>query len=185
MSVKINEEISYEGCVLRISEKNGYDDSDFYALVWDEESQSTKSIMYATTRGWTYNNWAVVDATDEVKAKVYEQGLKVGYANAVSENITQAKQVAKGKRVVKVKGIVRTGKGKEGTIFWIRDDRRTEPKLGLWKTGTFRIGFKTDQGEAIWANSDQVEVLEFEKYLVEEDQLRINAKKWADYYCKY
>lgn len=60
---------SYEGCVLDMTERNGYDDSDFYAVVWDEAEGCVKSIMYATTRGPTYSNGANIDATDEVKAK--------------------------------------------------------------------------------------------------------------------
>jgi len=64
-------DISYVGAVLETYERNGYDDSDFYAIVWDEAEQCTKSIEYASTRGWTYLNSAVVDATDEVKEKAH------------------------------------------------------------------------------------------------------------------
>jgi hypothetical protein len=60
---------TFIGCVLSTYERNGYDDSDFFAIVWDEQKQVVRDVEYATTRGWTYNNSAVVDATDEVKAK--------------------------------------------------------------------------------------------------------------------
>lgn len=59
----------YVGCVLDTFERNMSDDSDFYAIVWDEEDQSVKSVMYATTRGWTYHNKAFVDATKEAQEK--------------------------------------------------------------------------------------------------------------------
>ena len=36
-------EVSYEGAVLSTGEVNGYDDSDFYAVVWDEASGSIKT----------------------------------------------------------------------------------------------------------------------------------------------
>lgn len=62
-------EVSYEGAVLSLREMNGYDDSDFYALVWDDAAGAPKEVQYATTRGWTYNNGADVDATPEVLAK--------------------------------------------------------------------------------------------------------------------
>lgn len=62
-------DISYEGAVLDVTERNGYDDSDFYAVVWDETEGRVKSVMYATTRGWTYANGAAIDATLEVQAK--------------------------------------------------------------------------------------------------------------------
>src|SRR5262245_8797785 len=61
--------LSYEGAVLQTWENNGYDDSDFLAAVWDEDTQKVKSVTYATTRGWTYHNGASVDATNDVLAK--------------------------------------------------------------------------------------------------------------------
>lgn len=62
-------ETSFVGCVLGVRERNGYDDSDFYALVWDESKGEAYEIEYATTRGWTYPNGATVDATPEVIEK--------------------------------------------------------------------------------------------------------------------
>jgi len=66
---KNSHDVSFVGCVLSLREKNGYDDSDFFARVWDEEKQNVHEVMYATTRGWTYKNGATIDATDDVKAK--------------------------------------------------------------------------------------------------------------------
>ena len=59
---------SYEGCVIRTGELNGYDDSDFYALVWDHENGQTKQVTYGTTRFWTYHNYAEVDLRDEYRS---------------------------------------------------------------------------------------------------------------------
>ena len=42
--------MTYVGCVLSTREKNYHDDSDFYALVWDEAAQRIRSIEYDTTR---------------------------------------------------------------------------------------------------------------------------------------
>lgn len=56
------------GRVLRTGERNGYHDSDFYALYWDDETASVKMVEYASTRGWTYPNSADIDATPEVIA---------------------------------------------------------------------------------------------------------------------
>ena len=61
--------VSYRGCVLETRERNYYDDSDFYAVVWDEEKGCVREVDYATTRAWTYRNFARVDATDDVRAK--------------------------------------------------------------------------------------------------------------------
>lgn len=60
---------TWAGCVLSKHERNGYDDSDFYALVWDEADQQVVSVEYASTRGWTYHNGAVIDASPEIIAK--------------------------------------------------------------------------------------------------------------------
>jgi ribosomal protein L19 len=64
--------VTYEGAVLATRERNYYDDSDFYAVVWDEEKQVVKNVEYATTR-FGGGGDARVDATPEVleKAKAY------------------------------------------------------------------------------------------------------------------
>lgn len=64
---------TFECCCIKERERNTYHDSDFYMTVWDEESQSAKEIMFATTRGWTYPALASkVDATPEVLEKYAE-----------------------------------------------------------------------------------------------------------------
>lgn len=58
---------SYVGCCISESERNGYSDSDFYMLVWDEEKKEARSIEFASTRGWSYPCMgSYVDATPEV-----------------------------------------------------------------------------------------------------------------------
>jgi hypothetical protein len=45
---------------------NGYDDSDFYMLVWDPVTVKAERILFATTRGWTYPSCgSKPDATSE------------------------------------------------------------------------------------------------------------------------
>ena len=66
---------THEGLVLATGEYNGYDDSDFYALVWNDEKGEPEKIIYATTRGWSYPNGATVDATPDVVQK-YEDYRK-------------------------------------------------------------------------------------------------------------
>lgn len=109
-------ERTYEGAVLRLRERNGYDDSDFYALVWDEEQQATREIMYATTRGWTYHNGASIDATHDVieKAVAYMTGARFtgvqrDYAETPRKGYT-ARAVEKGAAV-------------EGVITWVGKSR--------------------------------------------------------------
>lgn len=106
-------ETTYEGMVLRLGEHNWYDDSDFYAMVWDEATQSVKKITYATTRGWTYHNGAKVDASDKIRklavaweAKrlftLYAEQLQAAKLEALKELVTG----------VEVKSLTTRGKNK-------------------------------------------------------------------------
>ncbi len=59
----------YVGKVISTYERNGYHDSDFYAVVWDDAAQQPKSIVFASTRGWSYPAYgSSEDATPEVLA---------------------------------------------------------------------------------------------------------------------
>jgi hypothetical protein len=61
---------THVGLCIQEWERNGYDDSDFYMRVWNEEKGEPETIMFATTRGWSYPCLASrVDATPEVLAK--------------------------------------------------------------------------------------------------------------------
>jgi len=66
----------YEGRVLKEWEHNGAWDSDFFCLIWDDEKGEPFTVMFATTRGWTYPLFATsVDADAETLAK-YEAWQK-------------------------------------------------------------------------------------------------------------
>jgi len=59
-----------KGCV--VAEKThhwlgGGGDDDYFAVYWDQKENAFPSIMYATTRGWSYANSAYIDAPDCVK----------------------------------------------------------------------------------------------------------------------
>jgi hypothetical protein len=60
---------TYYGSVLAITENNGINDSDFFAIVWDEEDQSVKSISDGTTRFAAPPKYHKADASPEVRAK--------------------------------------------------------------------------------------------------------------------
>lgn len=53
------------------TERNGYDDSDFFMTYWDEEKNAPARMMFGTTRGWSYPclGGSCPDATDEIKEK--------------------------------------------------------------------------------------------------------------------
>jgi len=128
---------TYKGFVVDTFERNGYDDSDFYAVVWDVNTKAPKEVMYGTTRGWSYPNGAAVDATPEV-AEAYTQ---------YKENLArQARIVARTARMAapergKVMKVVRGRKVPLNTIgrcFWVGVDRFGKTRVGL-DTGVDRV----------------------------------------------
>jgi hypothetical protein len=65
----------YEGCVVENRERNRYDDSDFYAIVWDEEQKKFIPVDYGSTRYWSHQTGCVVDASEELMAR-YENSRR-------------------------------------------------------------------------------------------------------------
>lgn len=60
---------THHGLCISEREANGYDDSDFYMLVWDPVARRPFETMFATTRGWSYPCMGSrPDATPEVLA---------------------------------------------------------------------------------------------------------------------
>jgi hypothetical protein len=153
-------ETTHVGVVLSTGEHNYHDDSDFYALIWDEDTQSVREVEYASTRGWTYPNGAWVDATDEVKAKAdaYYEGIAL--RNWKLDNEKQAKFPTKGKVVKVVKGR-KTPVGTTGDVIWSGEGRR----YGYYGKTPYRVGIKAADGVVHWTDADNVEVLNWEQYL--------------------
>lgn len=125
----------YVGCVIDTYEHNGYHDSDFYAVCWDEELGKVVTIEYDTTRFGGYGS-ATVDATEDVLAKVYRY-YKKGATKSFDEHDNEylAKIIHKGDDVVVVRGR-KVAKGSIGKVFWIGDcynqfSYRNETRVGL------------------------------------------------------
>lgn len=169
---------SHKGLVLSLREMNGYDDSDFYALVWNSEKQITEEIMYASTRGWTYPNSAGVDATPEVLAEwnaVRERGRVAAAAKRAAIEagtprpgrlVRVVKAVTKGKSVCKV--------GEMGVVFWYgRDDMKLARRARYMSPAAFgllqsiydprefyRAGVKLNDGRKVFLPAMSLEVVE-------------------------
>jgi hypothetical protein len=90
---------THHGLVLGVWERNGYDDSDFYAAAWNNAEQRVEAIVYATTRWWTYRNGAEVDATPEVVAKAERWLAGVIEARLLAAEQHDAADPTVGKRV--------------------------------------------------------------------------------------
>jgi hypothetical protein len=118
--------VSYTGCVLKLGEHNYYDDSDFFALVWDEDKQTVIEVSTGTTRGWTYHDFGKVDATDEVKAKAiaWEAArlAKLWLEVRMDEAIEASTKIEKGDVVhsLTTRG---KNKGLAGEVRWVGVDQ--------------------------------------------------------------
>lgn len=109
---------THVGVVLSLGEYNGYDDSDFYAVVWDAEKGEAKRVEYATTRGWTYPNNAWPDATPEVLA-AYEAWRLVQIAKYNEQKrLEEIQRVRVGKDAEVVRGR-KVPHGTRGRVFWM------------------------------------------------------------------
>lgn len=114
-------QISYEGCVLGTGEHNGRDDSDFYAIVWDESEQRVREIQYATTRGWTYPNSAEVDATPEVVAKAEAYYAKLAEQRRAAE--------LEGPSLQTLEAVANEHYGYEGYVCELKETVRTRASV--------------------------------------------------------
>lgn len=150
--------VSYEGRVLYTGEMNGYDDSDFYALVWDDAERRVKKIIYATTRGWTYHNGARVDATDEARASADRWNVYQVAREFREECRRAARQPKMGRRVVAVKPYRPRNPSKQGfevgtagTVVWVGTDRYKR----AYGYGGERVGVELDDGTRVFGDADK------------------------------
>lgn len=144
------------GCVINTWERNGYDDSDFYANYYDAEAGSFKQVCYASTRGWTYPCSADVDATPEViekwKAVQRAESERVRKLQAEQEDRTPRK--GKLCKIIATRGKAAAFNGKQGVIFWTQERRS---QYGTWSYG-IRVGVKVD-GQSVFCNATAIELL--------------------------
>lgn len=143
----------YEGCVLRLRERNMYHDSDFYALVWDAEIGAPREVEYGTTRFPTYGNTAHVDATEAVLAayNVWQAQQRQAAAERRAEEERRTPYAGK---VVEVTGGRKLAKGTLGVVFWRGEDKYRPSRI----IPAFRVGVKTDDGQKVFLSEDNVEV---------------------------
>lgn len=152
-------EPEYVGCVLDTYEHNGYDDSDWYAICWDEEKQELVHIEYDTTRAGG-GGYARIDAAEDVIRKVYRHYKEIARKEFDSTwNPEQAKKVRKEDTVRVIRGR-KVKKGTTGKVFWLGKSfnyysGRTEDRCGI----------EVD-GERIFLPLEYVEVIGWESRLI-------------------
>jgi hypothetical protein len=154
-------DVSHVGHVLFTRERNGYDDSDFYAVVWDDETQAPKEVFYATTRGWTYYNSAIPDATPDVQAAYDAYRERVSRERAEERARIEAAVPRKGTRVRVTSGR-KVPHGTAGTVIWYGTDKYAPRYSTLVQDGRvgMRVGVKDDAGTVHWTSATNVEVIE-------------------------
>lgn len=161
----------FRGCVLADRERNYRDDSDFYAVVWDEERQAVRTIEWATTRFACTGCGCNIDATDEVKEKArrYMHGL------AVEEYRTAAAYEAKCVQVGKLVQTVNTRKvppGTRGQVFWVGTDRFRSTRYSVRE----RAGIQLEDGSRLFFAIHNLEVVAPATYLQDVED---RAESWA------
>ena len=182
MAVQVSKShpVQYEGYTFQLREKNGYHDSDFYAVCWNKETNTLDTPVYATTR-FGGGGWATVDATDETKKEVLNIYIKLysdDKAKYIQEQWKKNYKINKGDLVTVVKG-TKVPKGIEGTIFWMKQS----------PYGT-KIGIGTNKGadgkyqDVYWTYLKNVEPVEY-KYEPSFEYFRNEAindfKFWINY----
>ncbi len=162
---------TYVGCVLSLREMNGYDDSDFYATVWDFAEGRSKEIEYATTRGWTYENSARVDATEEVKRLYAEEQRLYREARLAAHEAELAKMPKPGQVVVVTKGR-KLPKGTEGEVTWVGKDKFKEARRARYRNqyadllgfhyypDEYRVGLRLKDGTRVFVSAENIEIKE-------------------------
>lgn len=132
----------FTGCVLGLSERNGYHDSDFYATVWDEKQGCVRTIEDGTTRFYAPSKYSRADATEEVVAKARAWwNREIGPKQAYSVLMRQRAFIDVGCNVEVVSGR-KIAKGTVGEVFWRGKD--------AFNRHAHRIGIRLADGSKVF-----------------------------------
>lgn len=129
----------FTGCVLGVTENNGYHDSDFFAIVWDNEQNCVRTIEDGTTRAYAPSKYHRPDASIEVleKARAW-WASEIGPKKAKEALLARANAIEIGSIVKVVKGR-KIPKGMVGEVVWKGKDayNRYATRIGI------KVGDKT------------------------------------------
>jgi hypothetical protein len=159
----------YKGAVLMTRERNFYDDSDFYAVVWNAEKQALETFDYASTR-YASGGSAAADATPEVVAAANAYAYKSLRKEAFAAYKEKLAKPVKGDTVKVFKG--RKGKGSVGKLFWVGEERTYGGPYSSWaQTKATKVGVALDEEKdekgryknVVWTYLANVEVADLSK----------------------
>jgi len=171
--------VLFEGAVLATGERNYYDDSDFYAVVWDEERNAVRSVEYATTRSYTGGNSATRDCTPKNarKAAIYlgREYRREAHSREVSDS--QVPYVGRPVRVVSARGGAAKHNGTVGWVSWRGEVRRH--RYDNWPAT--RVGIRPGclchqkEVDQIFVGQETVEVINPAQYVASDSEIRRRA----------
>lgn len=150
----------FTGLVVDDRERNFYDDSDFYAVVWDAEKGEPFTVEWGTTRFPTigYGYGCAVDATPEVAAAYADYlARKSRWHNAEADYLRRTRP-RHGVNVTLIRDLHPRGKpavpkGTTGDVFWVGP--------GFRKHSPDRVGVRALDGSRFFAPADAL-VVHFE-----------------------
>lgn len=175
---------TYVGRVLETYEENGYNDSDFYAIVWDDETNSLIHKQFATTRFYSNGYGAKIDATPEIIEKATAERKTRFLKSAIEKDEETAKTVAKGKMVEINRG--RKNRGIIGEVFWVG----SPDKFSYYAKEHRSVGIKLDDERddngkfknIVFAYDYNCDVINFESHLTDTKELEETATNKANSY---
>ena len=175
---------TYVGRVLETYEENGYNDSDFYAIVWDDETNSLIHKQFATTRFYSNGYGAKIDATPEIIEKATAERKTRFLKSAIEKDEETAKTVAKGKMVEINRG--RKNRGIIGEVFWVGNPE----KFSYYAKEHRSVGIKLDDERddngkfknIVFAYDYNCDVINFESHLTDTNELEETATNKANSY---
>ena len=175
---------TYVGRVLETYEENGYNDSDFYAIVWDDETNSLIHKQFATTRFYSNGYGAKIDATPEIIEKATAERKTRFLKSAIEKDEETAKTVAKGKMVEINRG--RKNRGIIGEVFWVG----SPDKFSYYAKEHRSVGIKLDDERddngkfknIVFAYDYNCDVINFESHLTNTKELEETATNKANSY---
>ena len=175
---------TYVGRVLETYEENGYHDSDFYAIVWDDETNSLIHKQFATTRFYSNGYGATIDATREIIEKATAERKNRFLKSAIEADEETAKTVAKGKMVEINRG--RKNRGIIGEVFWVGNP----DKFSYYAKEHRSVGIKLDDERddngkfknIVFAYDYNCDVINFESQLTDTKELEEIATNKANSY---
>jgi hypothetical protein len=177
-------EKSYKGAVLTTREENGYDDSDFYAVVWDEAEGRTKRVDYNTTR-FAGGGTADIDATPEVIEKASEYVKSWAIKELTEFDEVEAEEPTAGKKVKVVKGR-KIPVGTEAVVKW---GGKMKNKFDYNRSSIFRALVTLPDGSEVWTNGKNLEVIDPDQYRKSETEIEKEADKvkhvWHAPFARY